>query len=178
MLTKGSHWQPFGKSPTLPRLADLLRHTHSSSNFWHFELSQITFFCPCFLLSVAFSECHSKIVPVLFDGWLNAYITFPQFKLRAQANMCPRFVLFKQQNCHEILVCCKTETRYKTGENTATLYFSVPPLNMHSYAPSPGQGWLLPSSANQSMKMPQTLLLPQVFSASPAVRCPALIMKE
>lgn len=129
----------------LTRVADMLRHIHSSSNCWHYKLSQIPFFCPCFLLSFAFSKClGTKFLSSLMTGSMRI-AQFLSSNYRHRQTRVPGLFCSNSWNrhCHAILFCCKTETRYKVGKNTASLYFSVLPLNTHWYATSPCQEWLL-----------------------------------
>lgn len=88
------------------------------------------FLYPCFLPSVAFTEClGTKFLSS--DARLNVYFTFPQLKLLAQANTCSGFVLFTQLELACSLDRLQNRTAYKIGKYIATLLFCT--TSEHSF---------------------------------------------
>lgn len=98
------------------------RHSHSSSNCWHFGLSQMIFsvhvFFPVLLLLSALAQNSCPLMPGLM-----CTSHFPQLRLLAQANTCSGFVLFTQLELACSLDWLQNRTRYKTGKCIATLLF-------------------------------------------------------
>jgi len=149
VMLKQSDWPKrltdcFGKSPSVPRLTDLLRHMYGSTSCWCADLSEIFFLHLSVFLSCFFWVPWHIIPLSSMSGSLRTMHFLSSGDKQRQIACVPHLLCSNSWNCLAILICCKRKTRYNIGENITTLCFSAPPLRDHLYTPC--LEWLLPSS--------------------------------